>query len=120
MAMPKTPHYHEALQSGDTLGQKRPHIHWVQPSNAAWLDAQRNAGYQLVAVELADDATRLPWLSPASDPTVLLLGHEHQGIPDDVLARVDECVEIPKVGVGSSLNVAVAGSLVAYRLAGLD
>jgi tRNA (guanosine-2'-O-)-methyltransferase len=50
---------------------------------------------------------------------VLLLGHEHQGIPDEVLASVVECVEIPMVGVGASLNVAVAGSLVAYRLAGL-
>jgi tRNA (guanosine-2'-O-)-methyltransferase len=119
MAVPKTSHYHEALQKGDTLGQKRPHIHWVQPSKAVWLDAQRKAGYRLVAVELAEDATRLPWLSPAREPTVLLLGHEHQGIPDDVLACVDECVEIPMVGVGASLNVAVAGSLVAYRLAGL-
>jgi hypothetical protein len=39
---------------------------------------------------------------------------------DEVLAEVDECVEIPMVGCGASLNVAVAGSLVAYRLAGLS
>lgn len=32
----------------------------------------------------------------------------------------DECVEIPMGGVGSSLNVAVAGSLVLYRLAGMS
>lgn len=32
---------------------------------------------------------------------------------------IDEVVEIPMVGRGSSLNVAVAGSLVLYRLAGL-
>jgi tRNA (guanosine-2'-O-)-methyltransferase len=31
----------------------------------------------------------------------------------------DACVEIPMVGRGASLNVAVAGSLVLYRLAGL-
>ena len=53
-------------------------------------------------------------------PTVLLLGHEHGGVPDEVLAIVDECVEIPMIGWGASLNVAVAGSLVAYRLAGLS
>jgi tRNA (guanosine-2'-O-)-methyltransferase len=29
-------------------------------------------------------------------------------------------VEIPMVGVGASLNVAVAGSLVLYRLAGMS
>jgi hypothetical protein len=33
--------------------------------------------------------------------------------------EADECVEIPMVGRGASLNVAVAGSLVLYRLAGL-
>jgi tRNA G18 (ribose-2'-O)-methylase SpoU len=31
----------------------------------------------------------------------------------------DDCIEIPMVGQGASLNVAVAGSLVLYRLAGL-
>ena len=33
--------------------------------------------------------------------------------------RLDEAVELPMVGTGHSLNVAVAGSLVLYRLAGL-
>jgi tRNA G18 (ribose-2'-O)-methylase SpoU len=120
LAVPRTPHYREALATGDTLGRRRPHIHWLQASKGAWLTAQRAAGYRLVAVELAEGATRLPWLAPAREPTVLLLGHEHNGIPDEVLATVDECVEIPMVGVGASLNVAVAGSLVAYRLAGLS
>lgn len=58
--------------------------------------------------------------SPARSSIVLLLGHEHNGVPDDVLAGVDECVEIPMVGWGASLNAAVAGSLVAYRLVGLS
>ena len=49
----------------------------------------------------------------------MLLGHEGRGIPPDVLECVDTCMEIPMRGVGHSLNVSVAGSLVAYRLAGL-
>ena len=56
---------------------------------------------------------------PAAGPTIVLLGHEQHGIPDDVVAEADECIEIPMVGRGASLNVAVAGSLVLYRLAGL-
>lgn len=82
--------------------------------------AQRDVGKRIVAVELADGATPLTRLTPARQPTVVLLGHEHNGVPDDVLAEVDECIEIPMVGWGASLNVAVAGSLVAYRLAGLS
>lgn len=59
-------------------------------------------------------------LEPARRPTVLLLGHEGQGVPSEALELTDELVEIPMVGSGKSLNVAVAGSLVAYRLAGLS
>ncbi|GAB3157377.1 TrmH family RNA methyltransferase [Myceligenerans halotolerans] len=119
MAVPRTPHYRNALAAGDTLRGRRPCIHWVAPSKEEWLDQQRNAGHRILAVELADGATPLPRLGTAPGPTVVLLGHEHHGVPDDVLADVDECVEIPMAGWGASLNVAVAGSLVLYRLMGL-
>ncbi len=49
----------------------------------------------------------------------MLLGHETDGLPPEALERLDEAVEIPMIGTGYSLNVAVAGSLVLYRLAGL-
>ena len=120
LAAPRTPHYREALARGDTLRGRRPCLHWVTPSKEAWIAAQRASGRRIVAVELAEGAIPLPRLTPAEQSTVLLLGHEHNGVPDDVLATVDACVEIPMVGWGASLNVAVAGSLVAYRLAGLS
>jgi tRNA G18 (ribose-2'-O)-methylase SpoU len=120
LAVPGSPHYKNALRKGDTLRSRRPCIHWVAPTKEIWIEHQRAAGKRIVAVELAEDATSLPRLTPAIGPTVLLLGHEHHGVPDEVLAAVDECVEIPMVGCGASLNVAVAGSLVAYRLAGLS
>ncbi len=47
------------------------------------------------------------------------MGHEHDGVPAETWDLIDEVVEIPMVGRGASLNVAVAGSLVLYRLAGL-
>lgn len=119
LAVPRTRHYEEALAKGDTLRGRRPCIHWVAPTKEHWIEHQKRSGKRLVAVELAEGATPLPQLVPARQSTVLLLGHEHNGVPDEVLAGVDECVEIPMVGWGSSLNVAVAGSLVAYRLAGL-
>lgn len=40
-------------------------------------------------------------------------------IPPDAVDLLDQAVEIPMVGHGTSLNVAVAGSLVLYKLAGL-
>jgi tRNA (guanosine-2'-O-)-methyltransferase len=118
MAVPNTSHYREALDHGDTL-PRRPHIHWISTPRLTWIAQQRVAGAEVVAVELAEDATQLAMLGPARRPTVVLLGHERNGVPEEAWTLIDRVVEIPMVGVGSSLNVAVAGSLVLYRLAGL-
>lgn len=119
LAAPGTAHYKTALAKGDTLRRRRPCIHWTPSAQLSWVQAQHEAGWRIVAVELAEGATSLRRLEPARERTVLLLGHEHHGVPVEAIELADECVEIPMVGVGSSLNVAVAGSLVAYRLAGL-
>ena len=121
LAVPDTPHYREALGVGETLrGPRRPCIHWVRRGRERWVAAQRSAGWRVVAVELAEGATPLPRLAPARERTLVLLGHEREGLPADLVEAADECVEIPMVGRGASLNVAVAGSLVLYRLAGLS
>lgn len=119
LAVPATDHYREALARGDTLGRRRPCVHWVRGGKDAWVAQQREAGWTVVAVELAEGALPLPRLGPAAGPTVVLLGHEHHGVPDEHVEQADLCVEIPMVGHGASLNVAVSGSLVLYRLAGL-
>lgn len=119
MAVPATPHYKEALRRGDTLGRRRPCVHWVRPGKDSWLERRREDGWHVVAVELTDGAIPLPRLQPASGRSVILLGHEHHGIPPAHVELADTCVEIPMCGSGASLNVAVAGSLVLYRLSGL-
>lgn len=49
-----------------------------------------------------------------------MLGHEHWGLPDEAWDHLDRVIEIPMVGSGASLNLATAGSLVLYKLAGLS
>ena len=107
----------EALDRGNTL--RTPScVHWVnQP--LGWLAAQRRAGTDVVGVELTDESIRLVELRPATGRTVVVLGHESDGIPVAATALLSRAVEIPMIGTGLSLNVAVAGSLVAYKLAGL-
>ena len=83
------------------------------------LIAEQRETSRIVAVELAEDATPLTRLAAARTRTVVLLGHEHKGVPAATWDLIDEVVEFPMVGRGASLNVAVAGSLVLYRLAGL-
>ena len=120
IAVPDTEHYRNALEHGDTLGsRRRPCVHWIHAGKERWIEQQRAHGWLIVAVELADGAVALPRLEPASRRTVILLGHECHGIPAEQVEAADICVEIPMVGQGASLNVAVAGSLVLYRLAGM-
>jgi len=120
MAVPDTEHYREALAKGDSRGlRERTCVHWLSTGKDRWVRLQRQDGWRIVAVELAEGAVALPRLQPAAGRTVVLLGHETSGIPEEHVDAADTCVEIPMVGTGGSLNVAVAGSLVLYRLAGL-
>ncbi|MEV6620170.1 TrmH family RNA methyltransferase [Amycolatopsis sp. NPDC051106] len=117
LAVPRFPWVPEALRRGNTL--RRPAcVHWVHDP-PGWLARERAAGTRVVGVELAEEAVRLGDLPAARGRTIAVLGHEQTGIPPEALDLLDTVVEIPMVGTGASLNVAVAGSLVLYKLAGL-
>jgi tRNA (guanosine-2'-O-)-methyltransferase len=117
MAVPKLPWVPEALDRGNTL--RRPAcVHWTGKDRVAWLSRHQEQGSRIIGVELADEAIRLADLTAARERTIIVLGHEHDGIPADAMELIDVAVEIPMIGTGASLNVAVAGSLVLYRLAG--
>ena len=118
LAVPRLPWVPEALARGNTL--RRPAcVHWVNGPVERWLAAQRTGGAALIGVELAEGAVSLGDLPAARRRTIAVLGHEQTGIPPEALDLVDLVVEIPMVGTGASLNVAVSGSLVLYKLAGL-
>jgi tRNA (guanosine-2'-O-)-methyltransferase len=117
MAIPDTDHYRQALKKGDTL-PVRPCLHWVD-SKFGWIERQHREGTRIIGVELDEEAISLTQLRQARTRSVVLLGHEHNGLPPEVWPYLDQVVEIPMMGVGTSLNVAVAGSLVLYKLAGL-
>jgi tRNA G18 (ribose-2'-O)-methylase SpoU len=118
MAVPGTDHYRQALKRGDTLAV-RPCLHWVD-SKVAWIERQQSEGSRIIGVELDEEAIPLSQVPQARTRSVVLLGHEHTGLPQEVWPYLDQVVEIPMMGVGVSLNVAAAGSLVLYKLAGLS
>ena len=117
LAVPPFRWVDEALGRGNTL--RRPSCVHRVGDPVAWLAAERARGSHVLGVELADEAVRLADLPAARRRTVAVLGHEASGIPPEVLDLLDAVVEIPMIGTGLSLNVAVAGSLVLYKLAGL-
>jgi len=43
--------------------------------------------------------------------SIILLGKEKEGVPQEYLNILDECIEIPQFGIIRSLNVHVSGAL---------
>lgn len=117
LVVPRGRRWDAAVAKGNTL-RRRSCVHRITEP-ISWLRHQRGTGARILAVELADDAVRLGDLPAARSRTIVLLGHERDGVPHAAMELADLAVEIPMIGTGQSLNVAVAGSLVAYRLAGM-
>jgi tRNA (guanosine-2'-O-)-methyltransferase len=118
MVVPRYPWVPEAIERSYTFPHK-PDVHW-SGDQLTWLQRQaQRDDTDVVAVELADEAVRLGDLPAARRRTVLVIGHERTGTPPEALEFLDTAVEIPMVGAGTTLNMAVAGSLVLYKLAGL-
>jgi TrmH family RNA methyltransferase len=72
------------------------------------------AGHTLVGTSA--DGVAYDELDPGSAPA-LLLGSEAHGLDPEVSALVDRWVSVPMSGEAESLNVAVAGSVLAFELA---
>lgn len=79
------------------------------------IDELRSRGYQILAIELTDDA--VPYHEfDYPDKACLIVGHEDHGITKATLAACDSAVFIPMYGKGLSLNVHVALAVVLYHI----
>lgn len=119
LVIPHYPWIPQALRKGYTISQ-RGDVHWCRPNPLGWLEAQKGKGTRILGLELADEAVPLRELKMAQEKTILVLGHERTGIPDEAMGFLDCCVELPMLGTGTTLNVACAATVILYRLAGLD
>lgn len=74
----------------------------------------RADGYQLVGLEQTSGSRDLHTFTFARR-TVLIVGNERTGLPDDVLTMLDYAVEIPVYGLPYSYNVATATAMALYE-----
>ena len=87
----------------------------VPPAELAdYLSRRRAEGYSVVAAEQATGSRCLGGFR-FPQKTVLLLGNEREGLPPELLAAVDYCVEVPQRGVVRSLNVHVTGAIIIWE-----
>lgn len=83
-------------------------------SLTTWLQKNRTAYGTVVALEQSDRSESLFRFNFPQD-SVLLIGHERLGIPDQQLALADHVVEIPVYGRPFSYNVATAATMAVYE-----
>lgn len=93
-------------------------VDWSHASDAAALCRQlQNEGYEVLAVEQADESLSLEAFQPAPDKKyALVFGNEVFGVSDEVVAIVDNCLEIPQFGTKHSINVSVSIGVVLWDL----
>lgn len=83
----------------------------VQEKNLyKYLEFQKSNGFKILGIEQTANSKMLNEYEFPSK-CVLLLGKEKEGIPQEYLSILDECIEIPQFGVIRSLNVHVSGAL---------
>lgn len=78
------------------------------------LGGLREQGYRLVGLEQTTNAQDLHAYA-FERKTALIVGNERLGIPEDVLALLDDVVEIPVYGMPHSYNAATATSMAMYE-----
>ena len=92
------------------LGTQRQVQAITEPSPAAAAKAAAEAGFRVVAVELASGALPLAE-APLDGDVCLAIGNEDHGCSPALLAAVGAVAYIPQTGRVGSLNVAVAAAI---------
>ena len=75
----------------------------------------KKRGVQIIAIEQSDKAIDYKKVK-IKKPVAFILGNEVDGLPKNVLEKVDIVAEIPMKGSKESLNVSVAGGIALFRM----
>lgn len=91
-------------------------IDWhYYPTTVEAVQALRADGYQIIAIEQAENSTMLHTFQP--DPNqkyALVFGNEVNGVADEVMQLADTCIEIPQFGTKHSFNIVVSAGIVLW------
>lgn len=111
----RTPDLGEAKVQKTALGTDRYlQVHRADDGPAA-VTAARAAGYQVIALELADEAVPLHEIALAA-ASCIVVGHEDRGLSAATLGACDVVAYLPLLGRVGSLNVATAASIALYEV----
>jgi len=75
-------------------------------------------GYHIIGIEQTDESMRLAHYEVSTvNKYALVFGNEVNGLSIDILAELDDCIELAQYGTKHSLNVSVCGGIVLWHFA---
>ncbi|UEG54729.1 RNA methyltransferase [Mucilaginibacter daejeonensis] len=81
------------------------------------VDELRTMGYQIIAIEQAENSVMLNTFTPEpGQKYALIFGNEVNGVSDEAMQRIDTCIEIPQFGTKHSFNITVSAGIVLWDL----
>jgi 23S rRNA (guanosine2251-2'-O)-methyltransferase len=91
-------------------------VNWTYHNDTTQaVDELRNLGYQIIAIEQAENSTMLHDFAPLpNEKYALIFGNEVNGVGDDVMQKIDTCIEIPQFGTKHSFNIVVSAGIVLW------
>jgi len=91
-------------------------VNWIFYENTVLAVEQlRKDGYRIIAIEQAENSTNLNDFTPKKDEKyALIFGNEVNGVSDDVMEMIDNCIEIPQFGTKHSFNIVVSAGIVLW------
>lgn len=75
----------------------------------------KSNGYSIIGIEQTDNSIMLSKAPISNQKVAIIMGNEVDGISDEVLDKLDFCIEIPQFGTKHSLNVAVCAGIVLWE-----
>lgn len=92
-------------------------VSWeYHPSTADAVKALQSQGYTVAALELVNGSISLEQFPVDRDRRyAIVVGHEVDGVAQEVVDLCDHCIEIPQEGTKHSLNVSVSTALAIWH-----
>ncbi|MFM7216950.1 MAG: RNA methyltransferase [Bacteroidota bacterium] len=86
------------------------------PTPGEAISALKKEGYRTIAVEQAEGNYPLDKLQAQKEERIaFIFGHEIDGVSEEVMDLVDECLEIPQFGTKHSINISVCAGVVLWH-----
>jgi tRNA G18 (ribose-2'-O)-methylase SpoU len=91
-------------------------INWVYyPDPVKAVEQLRQEGYIIIAIEQAENSMMLNnFEADKGKKYALIFGNEVNGVSDEVMQMIDDCIEIPQFGTKHSFNIVVSAGIVLW------